>query len=745
MIEIELNGKKTKAQSGQNIIQLTDSLGVDVPRFCYHKHLSVAANCRMCLVDVEGSPKPQPACSTPLNAGMKIWTCNDKAKAAQKAVMEFLLINHPLDCPICDQGGECELQDVAFEYGTDVSRFSEAKRVVVDKDIGPLIQTDMTRCIHCTRCIRFGTEIGGFTEMGATGRGEDLTIEPFLKRSIVSELSGNMIDVCPVGALTSKPFRYELRSWEMQAKPSIARHDNIGSHIWAQTFGDEIKRIVPRENEAINQTWIANRERFSYQGLNSDTRFLVPKIKLEDQWQNVSWNVALEFATKGISKILNTQYGQAFGMLTSNNCSLEDYYLLAKLAKALEINNLDYRLGQKDLTPTKYLPSTSSLESLSSAGYILVIGGNTRFEQPLLNHRLRQASLAGAKVVMLNSAVFDYNFRVETTLPTPAAQFGVQLGKILVGLIRLSKQQVPANLASIETDSASEKIAKQLSSGNSHIVLGEHLANLANYNKCLELVQHISGLSNSRVFNASMANNSIAAYMANIVPSPSGKSPLLAEGLKGHILVDVYPSYDCDDLAKFELCLKHSDFILAFNSFKDKTIDKYADVVLPIAHFYESAGTFIGASGSEQFVAAAAKLPAEAKPMWKIIRVLAEMLQLKGFAYNSIDQIRTKSKELLSASASQQSNLEDLIIDVPSGVCIIDRMNASCSDALLRASKSLLEDANSKWHYAKMNQQLATNLKLNPNDTYRGVPVMIDNKVASDSVLIYRRDSREIG
>lgn len=740
-IAIEINGTKIEAQAGQNIIELTDNLDIAVPRFCYHKKLSVAANCRMCLVDVEGMLKPQPACATPLSEGMKIWTNSDKAKAAQKAVMEFLLINHPLDCPICDQGGECELQDVAFEYGQNISRFSEGKRVVVDKDIGALIQTDMTRCIHCTRCIRFGTEIGGLTEMGATGRGESLTIEPFLKRSIESELSGNMIDVCPVGALTSKPFRYELRSWELTAKSSIARHDNIGSALWTQLYRYQIKRVVARENEAINQTWIADRERFSYEGL-AVGRLEVPKIKVEEQWQTVSWKVALDFASKGIKKILNTQHVQSFGLLSGNNASLEDYYLLAKLAQALDITYLDYRLHQQDLVPY-YLASTSDLAQLETADYIVVVGGNTRFEQPLLNHRLRQASLRGTTVVMINSVEFDYNFKVAQTHLVPIGQTNIMLGHILVALLVSKNEHIPHNLSQFKPHKSEQQIAQALLEKNSQFVLGEHLSYASDYSLCLELVKRIAGLTQTGIFNASMPNNAISAHTAGILPS-HGSAPLalLEQGLKAYILFDLYPEYDCYDVDKFKQALAVSDFVLAFNSFDDALIASCADVILPIAHFYESSGTFINVQGDKQFSKAVAKLPKEAKPVWKIMRVLAEVLELKGFEYDDITEVQSEVQHLVLPT-NTITELGDLSFKKSDEVQTIAKMNPYASDALLRCAPSLGQTQIAHWHYAKMNQNTAKQLALKMGDNYQGVPVYIDDKVANKSIFIYRQATQK--
>jgi len=419
-IEIEIDGNLVNAKAGEMLIAVTDREGISVPRFCYHKKLSIAASCRMCLVDVEGAPKPQPACSTPIADGMKIHTQNEKAKASQKAVMEFLLINHPLDCPICDQGGECELQDVAMDYGSDISRFTEGKRIVADSDIGALIQTDMTRCIHCTRCVRFGAEVAGIMEMGGTGRGEDLKIEPFLEEGIQSELSGNMIDVCPVGALTSKPFRYELRSWQMNAVSNVARHDLVGSNIYTQTYKGKVKRIVAKDNESVNETWISDRDRFSYEGLAHENmahenRLLAPQIKVEGKWQEVEWNVALDFAVRGLANhVFNARQSDKLGALASNTATLEEFHLLQKILREVGSENIDHRLNIKDLNNAISLESNIKLAGLEGVDHALVIGSNLRLEQPMISHRLRKANLSGASVDVINATAFDFNYRLNS-------------------------------------------------------------------------------------------------------------------------------------------------------------------------------------------------------------------------------------------------------------------------------------------------------------------------------------------
>ncbi|HIF48245.1 NADH-quinone oxidoreductase subunit NuoG, partial [Candidatus Thioglobus sp.] len=496
IVEIEIDGKLINANTGEMVIAVTDREGISVPRFCYHKKLSISASCRMCLVDVEGAPKPQPACSTPVAEGMKIHTQNEKAIASQKAVMEFLLINHPLDCPICDQGGECELQDVAIEYGSDVSRFSEGKRIVAPSDIGPLIQTDMTRCIHCTRCVRFGSEIAGIMEMGATGRGEELKIEPFLAEGITSELSGNMIDVCPVGALTSKPFRYELRSWQMSSVESIARHDLVGSNLYAQTYKGNVKRVVSGDNDAVNETWISDRDRFSYEGLTHENRLLSPQIKVEGQWKEVEWDVALDFAIKGLNNnILNSRNLAKLGGLASNTATIEELHLMQKLLREIGCENIDHRLNVKDLNNTIHLKSTIKLIELETIDQALVIGANLRLEQPMINHRLRKAQLSGANITTLNVKDFNFNYKVDSHITSPN-EIANTLAGVLKALIDKTKQKLPEYLSEVMPSEQSVAMANNLlEASNSVLILGEHLINNAQASSISNLTAEIAKLT----------------------------------------------------------------------------------------------------------------------------------------------------------------------------------------------------------------------------------------------------------
>ena len=584
-IEIEIDGQLVKANQGDSIINIADREGIEVPRFCYHKKLSVAANCRMCLVDVEGVPKAQPACSTPAANGMKINTKNDKAKFAQKAVMEFLLINHPLDCPICDQGGECELQDVAMEYGSDVSKFNEGKRIVPDKGIGALIQTDMTRCIHCTRCVRFGAEVAGIVEMGGTGRGEGVKIEPFLTEGIQSELSGNMIDVCPVGALTSKPFRYEARTWQMNAVQSVARHDLVGSNIYTQSYRGKVKRVVARDNDSINETWISDRDRFSYEGLNHESRALKPKVKIDGLWQETDWQEALKFAIDGIKN--NANSSEQFGVLSSKYASLEEFYLLQKLARNFGTENIDFRLDQAQLSNASSLESTITLSEIESIDHALIVGSYTRLEQPMINHRIRKATLNGASVNTINSKKFDFNYRTGLDVLTSPQKLRATLQSVLKAIHNKTNKDAPSFLSQVSPEDIHNKIADDLiESKNGVIVLGEHLNSNLDSIAITSLIEQIASAADLKIANITLSGNSLSAEKVGFMPDEKGMSAasMFNESTKAFLLMDVDFEYDFFDSKSAQDCFNQEDvFVVALSSFENESLLNGSDVILPMA------------------------------------------------------------------------------------------------------------------------------------------------------------------
>ena len=611
MVNIEIDGIPLKVDSAKMIIQAADEAGIDIPRFCYHKKLSIAANCRMCLIEVAQSRKALPACATPVTEGMKIFTHSETALAAQRGVMEFLLINHPLDCPICDQGGECELQDVAMDYGSDVSRFTEGKRIVADSDIGALIQTDMTRCIHCTRCVRFGAEVAGIMEMGGTGRGEDMKIEPFLTEGIQSELSGNMIDVCPVGALTSKPFRYELRSWQMNAVSNVARHDLVGSNIYTQTYKGKVKRIVAKDNDSVNETWISDRDRFSYEGLSHENRLLAPQIKVEGVWQEVEWNVALDFAVRSLAN--NIRQSDQLGALASNTATLEEFHLLQKILREVGSENIDHRLSIKDLNNAISLESNIKLAGLEGVDHALVIGSNLRLEQPMISHRLRKANLSGASIDVINAMAFDFNYRLNSENIISPNQTAATLAGVLKSVLQSAHTEVPEYLSDVEVTDVVKQLANQLSdSDNSVIILGEHVINNPQASSIANLISKIAQHTNSTTLNVSATANSMAANMAGFVPGKGGldTNAMLAADLKAYILLDIYPQYDFHHSIQAVKALSNDDtFVISLNSFRDDEIAKYSDVLLPIASFYETSGSHVNVEGEVQTFTAAVNAP----------------------------------------------------------------------------------------------------------------------------------------
>jgi len=709
-----------------------------VPRFCYHKKLSIAANCRMCLVDVEGAPKPQPACSTPIADGMKIHTQNEKAKASQKAVMEFLLINHPLDCPICDQGGECELQDVAMDYGSDVSRFTEGKRIVADSDIGALIQTDMTRCIHCTRCVRFGAEVAGIMEMGATGRGEDLKIEPFLEEGIQSELSGNMIDVCPVGALTSKPFRYELRSWQMNAVSNVARHDLVGSNIITQTYKGKVKRIVAKDNESINETWISDRDRFSYEGLSHENRLLAPQIKVEGTWKEVEWNVALDFATRGLANnVFNTHQTDKLGALASNTATLEEFHLLQKILRSVGSENIDHRLNVKDLDNAISLESSIKLAGLEGVDHALVIGSNLRLEQPMISHRLRKANLSGASIDVINAMAFDFNYRLNSENIISPNQTAAMLAGVLKSVLQNAQVEIPDYLVDIKVNDVATQLAEKLSqSDNSVIVLGEHIVNNPQAASIANLVSEIAQHTNSTTLNVSATANSMAANMTGFVPGKGGLdvNAMLAADLKAYILLDIYPQYDFHHSLQAVEALSNEDtFVISLNSFKDDAVAQYSDVLLPIASFYETSGSHVNVEGEVQSFAAAVNAPSDTKPAWKVLKVLADLLELPGFHYADSTQV---TSEVMHQSHKQHVHGESIDVKVKRGVNVIWQKSPYAVDVLSRHATSLQATNIGQINSASMNKATAKKLEVAQDDEYLGVPVAINEAVANNCVFV---------
>ncbi|WP_456379579.1 NADH-quinone oxidoreductase subunit NuoG [Thiolapillus sp.] len=639
-ITIEVDGKKLEAAPGQMLIEVTDAAGITVPRFCYHKKLSIAANCRMCLVEVENAPKPLPACATPVADGMKAWTCSPLARQAQKGTMEFLLINHPLDCPICDQGGECELQDVAMGFGEGVSRFAEAKRAVASHNIGPLIATDMTRCIHCTRCVRFGDEIAGIRELGATGRGEHMKIGVYVERSVSSELSGNVIDLCPVGALTSKPFRYLARAWELTQHDSIAAHDGVGSNIHVHVRNHQVMRTVPKDNEAVNETWISDRDRFSYQGLYTEDRLQKPMLRQNGQLQEVEWQQALLES----AELLKTVGAARLGALVSPSSTLEEMHLLQKLLRELGSNNIDHRLRQADFRGDAADPALpwlgQNFADLESNQAVLLVGSWLRKEQPLLNHRVRKSVLAGGQVMVINPVNYDFNYTLSNKLIGAPADMLAHLAAVATAL--------GADTAGVDASAGAEHqaIADALKAADKGLVLLGSVAQMhPDYSLLRLLANNISQAANVDLGFVGEGANSTGAWLAGAVPHQGGGlsvAGMLEQGLDACVLLNVEPEFDTANPIATAGLLEGAK-VIALTTHLGSWLLEYADVVLPIAATLETSGSFVNLQGDVQSFHGVARPAGEARPAWKVLRVLGNLVDLEDFEYESSQDVRDEA------------------------------------------------------------------------------------------------------
>ncbi|MDQ7015204.1 MAG: NADH-quinone oxidoreductase subunit NuoG [Gammaproteobacteria bacterium] len=732
LVEIQVDGQALKAPRGALLIDITDANGIDIPRFCYHKKLSVAANCRMCLVEVEKAPKPLPACATQVMEGMVVHTRSAKAIAAQKGTMEFLLINHPLDCPICDQGGECELQDVAIGYGSDVSQFSEEKRVVVDEDIGSLIATEMTRCIHCTRCVRFGEEIAGMREMGATGRSEHVRIGTFIEKSISSEMSGNIIDLCPVGALTAKPSRYSARAWELMQHASVAPHDSVGSNLFLHTWQGGVTRVVPRDNESINEVWISDRDRFSYQALQADDRLSTPMIKQNGQWQEASWEAALAVA----SDLLKTPSADQIGALLSPNASLEELYLGQKLMRGLGSNHIDHRLRQLDFSDQEQAPVMpwlgQSIEALESLQAALLIGSNVRKEQPLIAHRLRKASLNGAQISFVNPKVYEFHFELAENIGVDPFEMVSELAAIAAAAgVQSGASDLGGWIAAAKPTDAHQAIANSLKADNSCVMLG-NLAVLNPHYAALRALSSAIAVATDSLFSyLPEAANSAGAWLAGVLPhrGPAGMSKehglnaqqMLQEPRQAYLLLGVEAERDCADPALATAALQNAK-VVAMTSFASESMKALADVLLPAATFAETSGTYVNATGLWQSCKGASKAVGEARPAWKVLRVLGNLLDLDGFEFISSEEVRDELKV-----ACRDLNLDNALsvsaclnlAERPAGLLRSGDVPIYHGDALVRRATALQATVDADVEAVVINTAEAKRLALDSAETVK--------------------------
>jgi NADH-quinone oxidoreductase subunit G len=658
MVTIEVDGKPVQAKKGQMLIVATDAIGAYVPRFCYHDKLSIAANCRMCLVEVEKVGKPLPACATPVADGMKVFTKSPKAISAQKATMEFLLINHPLDCPICDQGGECELQDLAMGFGRDVSRYHDQKRVVKDKDIGPLVSTDMTRCIHCTRCVRFGEEIAGIPELGTTGRGEDMKISTYIEKSIDHELSANIIDLCPVGALNSKPYRYSARAWEMMQRESISAHDCVGSNLYAHVLRGTVKRMVPRPNDAINETWISDRDRFSYEGIYSSERLMSPRVRRAGKWQDISWEDAL----RELAEKLQMVQPEGIGILASPGSTVEESHLLARLAQHLKTSNIDHRLRRTDFSDEAHdllFPWLGTdIAGLEQCDAVLLAGAELRKDAPILAHRVRKAALRGARIASADSVPSEYHFDLAVDM------HGKDLVELLSGLAVASSEgkSLPKSVSQLckgvkptaEQSSAARILAD---ASNGLLLLGHNASRHPAAASVRALAAAIAELTGCKMGFVSEGANSAGAHLAGVLPhraaggkerAVKGKNvvDMLDDGLDTLILFGLEPDRDIigEDVVSR---LSSTGFVAAISSYDSEVLRQTADMLLPLGTFAETSGTFVNCEGRWQSFGGISNPVGESRPGWKILRVLGNLLDTPEFDYQTSEEIRDELRSLL--------------------------------------------------------------------------------------------------
>ena len=646
LVSIEVDGKPVQIRKGAMIIEAADAIGIAIPRFCYHRKLPIAANCRMCLVDVElggrPMPKPQPACATPVGEGMKVTTRSDKALKFQKDVMEFLLINHPLDCPICDQGGECELQDVALGYGRSVSRYTERKRTIADENIGPLVATEMTRCIQCTRCVRFTSEIAGSYELGGMSRGENLQIGTYIGKTVETELSGNIIDVCPVGALTNKPFQFKARAWELVAKPSVAYHDALGSNLWLHTRRGEVLRTVPRDNESVNECWLSDRDRYSHQGLYAADRLSTPQVKRNGQWQQTTWDDALSVAAEALRSVPGSELGVLVHPATTN----EEADLLLRLARGVGSAHVDHRLRQLDFADQAVATSFGlPVAEVSQVKAALLVGSDLRREMPLLNHRLHQATKQGAKVYAVNPAAFEFNYALAgAAIVPPQGMVGA-----LLALARAAVAEgaaAPAALAdainAAASDAGDHAAVAALKAGKAVVILGEAAATHPEASWLRAIARFIATATGAGYDELPVGANAVGLARLGVVPGNGGldAQAMLAQPRKGYVLYGAEPPHDFADGAQALAALRGAQQVVAFSAYASAALREVANVILPIALLPETDGTLVNVDGLAQAVQAGAKAPGEARPGWKVLRALGGLMQFAGFEFDDLAGLR---------------------------------------------------------------------------------------------------------
>ena len=747
MIKIKIDGKALEVKPKTSIIEVADKVGIDIPRFCYHKKLSVAANCRMCLVEVKNFAKPLPACATQVMEGMEISTKSKFTKDTQKSVMEFLLINHPLDCPICDQGGECDLQDTAVAYGASKTRYTEEKRVVFDKNIGPLISTDLTRCIQCTRCVRFLKEVGGMAELGLIGRGEHAEISAYVDKSVESELSGNIIDLCPVGALTSKPFRYSARSWELSRRSTIACHDSLGSNIEAHVKDNVVKRVIPKENESINECWISDRDRFSYEGLNHKDRINLPLKREKNQWKEIDWEEAYELIEKNITDI-DIKKSNKIGIICSPQSTLEEGFLLKKIAKELNTSHIDYRLLEKSFSENNNWLGCK-IDAIESHDAILVVGSNLKHDQPLLAHRFRRYANKRNNFSIITSYDDFYSTRcLEKVIVNPSAYINYLL--MILKQVQLSTKykinsEVIKNLLKTAKPSNEAKIiAKSLLSNKSKaIFLGQQILHLDDGDNIKLVAMHIAQAVGATFGLIPGYANSVGLNELNLNTDNISADKILSQSKEAYIMMNFDPLYDYHSPKKINSALKKAKFNLAISPYISDSFKEF-DVVLPMTPFTETSGTFINMEKTIQSFSAVTPPAGQSRPGWKILRVLANFLQLEGFSYDSSEEVKTDA--MIEMDKKNEFSLEDFKpSNIERGLEVLNVVRANDSDMIVRRAPSLHQNKNKDQSCCLINPTTmleqglidGQKIKISSSEAEILINAKADDNVCLNAVLIY--------
>ncbi|UNM96158.1 NADH-quinone oxidoreductase subunit NuoG [Ignatzschineria rhizosphaerae] len=706
MFTVNIDGKEFQAPAGSMLIEVADREGIAIPRFCYHDKLSIAASCRMCLVDVERMPKPAPACATPIMDGMIVRTRNDKARAAQKAIMEFLLINHPLDCPICDQGGECELQDFSAEYGQNKSLFEEEKRHVEKIDIGPLVETFMNRCIQCTRCVRYGDEIAGMRELGGVDRGDRLEITTYIQHALVSEVSANIIDICPVGALTAKPSKYGARPWEYMNHDSISMHDGVGTNTEIHTLRGKVARVAARRNDEINEPWISDRDRFSYEALSSDDRAAHP---LMDNGNGVlekaSWSDALK-ATKLIIEGAIQKYGASeVGVLVSPLASVEELQLVKELQAGLKLTNVDYRFNQRDFSGESAEPTFRalgvSIPEINQLDSIFLVGADPRMEAPILAIRVRDAVKNGAKVSFLGAYSADQLHAMNAEIIAHPFDWVNEISSVLVKVAEMKGTSIRTELTGVinshtANSDAVNQIAEQLLKGEREwIVLGHDAISHPQFATIRVLAAELARISGAKLGYFTQGANSSGAAITGLTSEGANTATMINSPLKAYVLVGaIDPEFDFVEASKVMKALNAAEAVVAITPFASETIKSVANVVLPGAAWAETSGSYVSLEGKLQSLQAASMPHGEARPIWKILRVLGNQFELSGFDYISSEDVLAAWLQVNEAKLSETSNeVSGASFDykpmAKEGLLAVPTTSLYSTDAYVRRGKAL--------------------------------------------------------